>query len=164
MSDVMVRKTFEYSLKTTRRIGTALDFVAGGNFNIFSIQNSCILIRKMWGHVTVVGAGVATPFFNFTPVGGVGPSAFCALAVAAAWAADSLVTWSGVQAAALTLVGQVGHSVPSGGANETWLGSDIICCPGIVSITNAAGADATLVIDFYIQWYPGAPNAAVVAL
>jgi hypothetical protein len=164
VADVITRATYQYALKATRRLGQAGDWVPGGNFNIFQVVNGCVLIKRIWGHVTTACANnVLVPFLNFTPTGGGGATALCALAAGAAHAINVVLTWSGVVAGVLTPTATLGHSAASGTATETFSGSDLICVPGIISITNAT-TDATAVIDWYIQYWPAAPNALVIAL
>lgn len=165
MADVMVREIFGYSAKCTRRIGTNADYTPGGNFNIFQIQNACVVIHEMWGHVTTACTGaLLVPQINFTPAGGGGATVFCAAAAGAAHAVDVMLAWSGLVAGVLTPTATLGHSDCLTAATEGFAaGVSLKVVPGIINIINAT-ADATATIDWYVVWSPGAPNAIIVAI
>lgn len=165
MADTTVKAIYGNSLKCVRRPAVATDLAALAAVNMFQVQNSCILIRRMWGHVRTAFTGVATTLLiNYVPAGGGGGTNFCAASAGAAHAIDVILTWSGVVAGALTPTSVLGHCAASGTATETFSGSDLICAPGNIQFTVGGGADATGMVDWYIQFWPGDLDARVVAL
>lgn len=131
------------------RVGTNADWVGAGNFNIFTIAGGPIRITSLFGHVTVAATGAAaTPLFSFTPTGGGALSNMCTIAVAAAWAINSVLMWNGLLATALVATIGIGHGATG---VETFAGH-LTLLPGVIRITNAGAADATLVVDFYMSF------------
>lgn len=131
------------------RLGTNADWVGGGNFNIFTITGGPVRIHSMFGHVTTVFAGaVPTPLLSFTPTGGGALTNICTIAVAAAWAVNTILTWNGLLATALVATIGIGHGATG---VETFAGS-LVFVPGVIRVTNAGGADATAVVDWYIEY------------
>ena len=134
---------------TAVRIGTNADWAAAGNFNLFTITGGPILITSLFGHVTVAATGAnATPLFSFTPTGGGALTNMCTIAVAAAWAINSVLMWNGLLATALVASIGIGHGATG---VETFAGS-LTAIPGIIMTTNAGAADATLVVNFYMRY------------
>lgn len=130
------------------RIGTNADWVAGGNFNIFTITGGPVRIHSMFGHVVTAFTGaVPTPLLSFTPTGGGALTNICTIAVAAAWAINAILTWNGLLATALVATIGIGHGATG---VETFAGS-LVFVPGVIRVTNA-GADATAVVDWYIEY------------
>lgn len=150
--------------KTQRRIGTAADYVVGGNFNIFQIVGGPISITWMMGHVTNVFAGVATPLITFTSALSGAASNMCTVAGAVAWPLNTLLVWTGLLAGALIATATIGHSQAGLAETEMWNGGEIRCVPGTIGITNAGGADATGVLDWYLSYIPLTPISEVVIL
>jgi len=141
-----------------RRVGTNADWAAAGNFNIFTITGGPIRITSLFGHVTVAATGAAaTPLFSFTPTGGGALTNMCTIAVAAAWAINSVLMWNGLLATALVATIGIGHGATG---VETFAGY-LTLIPGVIRITNAGAADATLVVDFYMSYLPCAQGSRV---
>ena len=130
------------------RLGTNADWVAGGNFNIFTITGGPIRITSMFGHVVVACTGaLLVPVLTFTPTGGGAATNICTLAVGAIWPVNSVLTWNGLLATALVATIGVGHGATG---VETFAGA-LTFVPGVIRVTNAP-ADATAVIDWYISY------------
>jgi len=161
--------------RTVRRIGRTVaagsDWAVAANFNIFQITGGPIRITDMFGHVTAVFAGNATPLIEHTPTGGAN-SPLCVIAVAAAYALNTLLVWDGSLTAVsgvLRASTGVGHSQPSDSVGtpataETWAGGGIDIIPGIIRITNGGGNDITGVVDFYLSYIPLTPESNVVVI
>lgn len=156
-----VKATWLFQRRGIVRVGTNADWVAGGNFNIFNIAAGPINVYSMWGHVTVGCTGaLLVPVITFTPVLGAA-SNICTLAVGAAHAAGTILTWSGLLAGVLAPTAGAGHG--QAGVVESFDGGPILMMPGILSITNAP-ADATAVIDWYMEYQPVTGAAVVTVL
>ena len=151
--------------RTARRIGQAAgvggDWSPAANFNLFTITGGPIKITSLFGHVTAAFAGAAaTPLLSLTPAGGVA-NAIAVIAVAAAFALNTLLIWDG----SLTAVSGVLRATPALGHNQStdsigtaatassWAGS-IFAIPGVISVVNAGAADATGVVDWYLTYIP----------
>ncbi len=161
-TDTLLAAVLGYMRKGVRRVGTNADM--GANFNIFNIANAGISIHRIWAIVTIAFTGnLYVPFLLFTPAGGGAASAMSVLKVGAIDALDVIHTWSGAQAGVMTNGSMLGHTDPNGVGTETFGGSDILCAPGIISVTNAGG-DATGAVDWYIDFTPGDPVAEVTPL
>ena len=131
------------------RVGTNADWVAAGNFNIFTITGGPIRITALFGHVTTAFTGAtATPLFSFTPTGGGALTNMCTIAVAAAWPINSVLMWNGLLATALVASIGIGHGATG---VETFAGA-LTLVPGVIRITNAGAGDATGVVDFYMEY------------
>jgi len=161
--------------RTVRRIGRAVgvggDWSPAANFNIFQITGGPIRITGMFGHVTALFAGNATPLIEHTPTGG-GNSPLCVIAGAAAYALNTLLVWdgslTGVSGVLRASTG-VGHSQPSDSVGtpataETWAGGGIEIIPGIIRITNGGAADATGGVDWYLTYKPLTSESQVVVI
>lgn len=132
------------------RIGTNADWVAGGNFNIFTITGGPVRITSLFGHVVTAFTGaVPTPLLSFTPTGGGALTNICAIAVAVAWPVNTLLMWDGLLATALVASIGVGHGATG---VETFAGA-LTFVPGVIRVTNAGGADATAVVDWYVSYF-----------
>lgn len=162
MADNVINATYSFEKKSCCRVGTNADYVAGGNFNIFTIQNYCIVVHQLFGHVTAAFTGaVPTILLRFTPTAGAGISSIATVSVGAAHALGTLLTWSGLAAGVLTPLA-AGWS-DAGTATNGFAGGTMNFIPGVISVTNAGGADATACIDWYIVYTPAGPGASVVA-
>lgn len=140
------------------RRGTNADWDPAANFNIFTITGGPIRIISLFGHVTTVFAGAnATPLFSFTPTGGGALTNMCTIAVAAAWAVNSVLMWDGLLATALVATIGIGHGATG---VETFAGA-LTLVPGVIRITNAGANDATGVVDFYMSYKPCVYGAIV---
>lgn len=158
--------------KTVRRVGQAAgvggDWSPAADFGIFTIAGGPIKITSMFGHVTAVFAGAnAIPLITYGAA-----NALCVVAVAAAFALNSLLVWDGsltavsgvLRATAALAHSQSTGSVGTAATAESWAGP-ILCLPGQINIVNAGGAaDATGVVDWYLSYIPLTSNATVVAI
>jgi len=157
--------------KTTRRPGLAAgvggDWSPAADFAIFTITGGPIRIVSLFGHVTAVFAGAnAIPLITYGAA-----NALCVVAVAAAFALNSLLVWDGsltavsgvLRATAALAHNQSSDSIGTAATAESWAGS-ILCIPGVIWIVNVGGAaDATGVVDWYIEYVPQTDDALVVA-
>jgi len=160
--------------RTVRRVGRTVaagsDWAVAANFNIFTIAGGPIKVTGIWGHVTAVFAGNATPIVTQTPAGGA-PANMCVIAVAAAYALNTFLVWDGSLTAVsgvLRATAAVGHSQSSDSVGtpataESWAGP-ILIVPGVIRITNGGANDITGVVDWYISYIPLVPEATVVAI
>ena len=158
--------------RTVRRVGRVAgvggDWSPAADFQIFTIAGGPVKITSMFGHVTAVFAGAnAIPLIC---IGAANP--LCVVAVAAAFALDSLLVWDGSLTAASGVLretvnllhSQSSDSVGTPGTAESWTGP-ILCMPGIITIVNVGGAaDATGVVDWYLSYIPLVQAASVVAI
>jgi len=158
--------------RTVRRIGRAAgvggDWSPAADFGIFTIAGGPIRITGMFGHVTAVFAGAnAIPLITYGAA-----NALCVVAVAAAFALNSLLVWdgsltavSGVLRETVALAhSQVTDSVGTPATAESWVGT-ILCLPGQINIVNVGGAaDATGVVDWYLSYIPLTQAASVIAI
>ncbi len=158
--------------KTVRRAGVGPgvggDWSPAANFNIFNIAGGPVRITGIWGHVTAVFAGAnATPIVSHTPTGGAAAN-MSVIAVAAAFALNTFLTWDGsltavsgvLRASAAVGFTQSTDSVGTAATAESWAGS-IVAVPGIIRITNAGAADATGMVDWYLSYIPMRDGATV---
>jgi len=160
--------------KVVRRVGIGPgvggDWSPAANFNIFNIAGGPVKITGIWGHVTAVFAGNATPIVSHTPTGGVAAN-MCVIAGAAAYALNTFLTWDGSLTAVsgvLRASGSVGFtqstdSVGLPATAESWAGP-IVAVPGIIRITNGWAADATGMVDWYLSYIPMIDGATVTPL
>jgi len=160
-----VSLTFLRQERTVRRIGLGPgaggDWSPAADFNIFQIVGGPIKITNLFGHVTAVFAGAnPTPRIDFIPVGGVA-NPMCVIAVAAAFALNSLLVWDGSLTAVSGVLresAQLGHnqstdSVGTAATATSWAGP-ILCIPGIILIDNGGALDNTGMVDWYISYIP----------
>jgi len=157
--------------KTVRRAGVGPgvggDWSPAANFNIFNIAGGPVRITGIWGHVTAVFAGTATPIVSHTPTGGAAAN-MCVIAVAAAYALNTFLTWDGsltavsgvLRASAAVGFTQSTDSVGTPATAESWVGT-IVAVPGIIRITNGGVADATGMVDWYLSYIPMRDGATV---
>ena len=157
--------------RAARAAGVGGDWSPAANFNIFQITGGPVMVTGMFGWVRAVFAGAnATPLPSFTPAGGVA-NAFGVIAVAAAFALNTLLVWDG----SLTAVSGVLRATPALGHNQShdsvgtaatsngW-STPITFIPGIISIVNGGAADATGQVDWYITYIPLDPASQLVAV
>lgn len=158
--------------RAARAAGAGGDWSPAADFNIFNITGGPVRVTGMFGHVVAVFAGAnAIPLPSFTPAGGVA-NAFGVVAVAAAFALNTLLVWDG----SLTAVSGVLRATPALGHNQSldsvgtaatafgWR-TAIDFIVGVISIVNVGGAaDATGQVDWYITYIPLTPNAQLVAI
>jgi len=145
-----------------RRIGTAVDWTAGANFNIFNLAGF-VIIHQIFGHVTtLMGVGAAVPLIQHTPTGSAAavPITGAAGTIAGDVVDTIYVNVAGALATALTPGPAIGLVDTAGTA---WDGAKILAAPGIISIVNAVACNAG-VVDWYILYTPASPNAIVTAL
>jgi len=168
----VVDQIFQRQERTVRRVGRVAgvggDWSPAADFQIFTIAGGPVKITSMFGHVTAVFAGA-----NAIPLITIGAAnAICVVAVAAAFALNSLLVWDGsltavsgvLRATAALLHSQSTGSVGTAATAESWAGP-ILCMPGIVTIVNVGGAaDATGVVDWYLSYIPLTSAATVTAI
>ncbi len=157
--------------RAARAAGVGGDWSPAADFNIFTITGP-VKVLGMFGHVTAVFAGAnAIPLPSFTPTGGVA-NALSVVAVAAAFALNSLLVWDGSRTAAsgvLRVGVGLGHnqsndSIGTAALAEGWV-SPLGFVAGVISIVNAGGAaDATGQVDWYIMYRPIILGATIVAI
>ena len=157
--------------RTIRRPGLAAgvggDWSPAADFPIFTISGGPVKIISLFGHVTAVFAGAnAIPLITYGAA-----NALCVVAVAAAFALNSLLVWDGsltavsgvLRATAALAHSQSSDSVGTPASAESWTGP-IFCIPGNLNIVNVGGADdATGVVDWYIEYVPMTQDALVLA-
>jgi len=157
--------------RAARAAGVGGDWSPAANFNIFAITGGPVKITGLFGHVVAVFAGaVATPLVSLTPTGGVA-NPLAVIAVAAAFALNSLLGWDGSLTAVsgvLRASPQLGHnqaqdSVGTAATSQGWA-NPIDVIPGIISIVNAGAADATGQVDWYCTYIPLTPSSLLVAV
>ncbi len=150
---------WDNSLKVLRRPGVALELGTAA-FNVFTIAGGPIMVAKIIGRSTEVIAGTCLPRLQHTPDGGA-LTPLCAAAIDIDTdVANSLYTWSGLVAGALTVGGVIGISDIN--ANATWAGGFQTLVEGIISLTDATGAAVTTgLIDWYIVYFPLTSDAIV---
>ena len=143
---------------TLRRLGLATDYDTGAAHDLYTITGGCLVVTELFAHVTVAGDGTALPQLIFTPTGGGAAVDISGAAAGVAWAINTLLMCNGV--AATLLVASIGLAHGATGV-EQWAGP-MIFTPGVISITNAAGADATLMMDWYLSYRRGCEQTQVV--
>jgi hypothetical protein len=155
------KAVYKEQIKSVRRVGVAATDLPAAAFNIFRIWNCPVFVQFMFGHVTTIIAGAATPLIQFTPTTGGAITPLCTAALSIDTdAVGTVYTWDGAVATALAPTAAIGLA----DTTETlWAGNYVLLVPGIISITNA-GALATGVIDWYISYQPCAPEAYVAAV
>lgn len=146
--------------KTVRRVGLPSDLAGGVDFNIFNVS-APILVQYIFGHVTTaIGAGAAVPRIQFTPTGGAQVPLCAAAAAINGDAVNTIYTWSGLIAGALTPSAQIGAADLA--ATAQWSGGMLILVGGIIAVTNAVAS--TGIIDWYISYLPLEDTTIVTAL
>ncbi len=156
----IIKSGFLKEIKVERRAGAAVDWTAGANFNIFTVQGDAVLVFNIWGIVTtLMGAGAAVPRFTFTPTGGAAVNMSAAMATIAADVAGSIYVWDGVTATVPAPAAQIGWA---DSAEFGWNGDPGVLPAGVIRITNAVVCDAG-VVDFYIAYLPCSDDSQVVA-
>ena len=147
-------------MKIARRAGAAVDWTAGANFNIFTINGDAVLVVNLFGIVTtLMGAGAAIPRFSFTPDGGAAINMSAAMATIATDVAGSVYVWDGVTATVPAPANQIGWA---DSAEFGWNGDPGVLPVGVIRIVNAVVCDAG-VVDYYICYIPCSPASQVVA-
>ena len=147
-------------VKVCRHQGVEGDIVAAGpgvQTTIFTVANGAVNVLLIFGHVTVVIAGAATPLLNFTPNvnATLVPIATVHVSIGGD-AIDSIQHWNGTVADALVQSTSLGIC---GTAELAWAGG-LLLPPGIVTVGNA-GAVATGVMDWYCAYVPSELGAKV---
>jgi len=157
--------------RTERRVDAG-DWTPAANWNIFSITGGPVRVTGLFGHVTALFTGTATPLIQFAP-SNVLPlvwNPLCVIAVAAAYPLNSFLVWDGSLTAVsgvLRASAQVGHnqatdSVGTAATADSWSGP-IDLMTGFIRINNAV-ADATGAVDWYCTWIPLTPQSQLVVV
>jgi hypothetical protein len=154
----LVKSTYQAEAKIVRRAGTAADFIAGANFNIFRVTGM-VIVNQFWGHVTVQIAGAAVPQIVHTPTLSAAAVPLCAAAAS--------INGDAVDTIYVVVAGALGTALTPGpaiGAVDTagtgWAGNLIILAPGIVSVVNAVATTAG-VVDWYFMYTPTSDYAGM---
>ena len=156
----ITKLNFLQQMKVERRAGAAVDWTAGANFDIFTIQGDAVLVVNLFGIVTtLMGAGAAIPRFSFTPDGGAAINISAAMADISTDVAGSIYVWDGVTATVPGPAAQIGWA---DSAEAGWNGDPAILPIGVIRIVNAVVCDAG-VVDYYICYIPCSPASQVVA-
>ena len=149
-TDIAVRRP-------ARAAGAGGDWSPAADFNIFSITGGPVRITGLIGVVTATFAGAnAIPLVSYYPlVAGIAAiTAMAAVAVAAAWPEETILTWAGTLLGVLAPTVGLGHgqAYSAGVPTQGWVGSiDVV--PGFIQIVNAGGAaDATGQVDWYCTY------------
>lgn len=157
----VTKLTYLQQMKVCRRAGAAIDWTAGVDFDIFTVNGDAILVVNLWGIVTtLMGAGAAIPQFTYTPAGGGGAvNMSAAMATIAAQPVDAIFVWDGVTATVPAPAAAAGWA---DSAEFGWNGDPGVLPPGVINITNAVACNAG-VVDYYIAYIPCSPGSQVVA-
>ena len=159
-SDAKIKEILNNQEKHVRRVGTNADWAAGGNFDIFTITGAPVRVTALFGHVITAFTGaVPTPLLSFTPTGGGALTNISTIAVAAAWAINTLLMWNGLLATALVASIGIGHGATG---VETFAGF-LTFVPGVIRITNGGVLDGTGMVDWYISYVVCDPTSLIVA-
>lgn len=155
----MIKQNALQQMKVARRIGAEVDWTAGANFDIFTINGDAILVVNLFGIVTtLMGAGAAVPQFSFTPDGGAAIGISAAMADISTDVAGSIYIWDGVTATVPAPAALVGWA---DSAEAGWNGDPAILPVGVIRIVNAVACSAG-VVDYYICYIPCSEASQVV--
>jgi len=164
VADVLTKAISIHQAKGLRRPGRVGDWSIGATpFNIFGIVGGSIIVKALYGHATLAAAGAAqTPRMSYNPTANPGVVNISAAVGAAATPINTLFTWSGVAAGLLTrsALGWMDATT----VTEAFVGGYMTFGPGIIGVTNAAAADADLVVDWYIFYEAVGIDTVVSAL
>ena len=157
----LAKNTNLSEVKVVKHQGVEGDIVAAGpgvQVTLFTVTKGAVNVLLIFGHVTVVIAGAATPLLNFTPA--VNATLVPIATVHAdidTDAVDTIEHWNGTVADALVESTSLGIC---GTAELAWAGG-LLLPPGIITVGNA-GAVATGVIDWYCAYVPSELGAKVI--
>ncbi len=156
----IIKSTWLKEIKIERRAWAAVDWTAGVDFDIFTVQGDAILVFNIWGIVTtLMGAGAAVPQFAFTPTGGAQVGMSAAIATVATDVEGSIYVWDGVTATIPAPAAQIGWA---DSAEFGWNGDPAVMPAGVIAIVNAVVCDAG-VVDYYIAYLPCSNASQVIA-
>ncbi len=149
------------ALTTLRRPGNAAEWIAGADFDIFTVTG-IIVVSNIFGVCTTLIAGAIVPFLEITTVVPAAQVPLCALALTLnADPVDSVYGWSGLLAGVLTVGAGVGMQELA--ATNTWTGGLMVLTAGVINVDNAIASTAG-VIDWYITYIPVSADGAVTIL
>lgn len=169
-----IQAIYQFTTKGARRAARAAG--VGGDwspaslgFPIFRITGGPVEVSNLFGVVVTTFTGAATPLVSFIPAGGIA-NAIAVIAVAAAYAANSLLVWDG----SLTPVSGVLRATPALGHNQAQdsvgtaatsngFKNPITFIPGDIVIVNAV-PDAAGQADWYVTYRALTPASQLVAV
>jgi len=148
------------TFQTVRRPGVAAEWIAGADFDIFTVTG-IVLVSHCFGICTTLIAGAIVPFLEITTVVPAATVPLCALAASLDTdVPGSMYGWSGLIAGVLT-VSAVGAMELA--AANTWSGGLIVLTDGVINVDNAIASTAG-VIDWYITYLPMSAGAEITIL
>ncbi len=149
------------ALTTLRRPGNAAEWIAGADFDIFTVTG-VVIVTNCFGVCTTLIAGAIVPFLEITTVVPVATVPMCALALTLnADPVDSIYGWSGLLAGVLTVGAGVGMQELA--ATNTWTGGFLILTDGVINVNNAIASTAGI-IDWFITFIPMSADGDITIL
>lgn len=150
--------------RRVRRYGRAIaDDLGLAAFDLFEINAGDVMLTNLYGIVTTLIAGAATPQLQFTPdsnAGGITP--MCAIITPTGnWdtdAVDTIYCWDGTVAGNLDPATGVGIGIASFGTNFQ------ILAPGVISLTNAGDVCTAGVVDWVLHYVPLDTDSVVIPI
>ncbi len=138
--------------RRVRRFGEAIGTDLGtAAWDIFEINGGDILVTHLYGIVTtLIAGGAPVPRVQFTPDGGALTPMCAAAADIITDAIDTIYTWDGALASLLAPAGVASVGVGHAGFSVNYQ----ILVPGVISITQAAGAATGGVVDWVLHYVP----------
>jgi len=148
------------TFQTVRRPGTAAEWIAGADFNIFTVTG-VVVVSHCFGVCTTLIAGAIVPFLEITTVVPAATVPLCTLAVSLDTdVAGTIYGWSGLIAGVLTPSAVGAMELAAG---NTWAGGLIVLTAGVINVDNAIASTAG-VIDWYITYLPMTTDGEITIL
>lgn len=141
------------------RRGVVGELVNAATVNLFTVQNNDVHVTGILGKVTaLMDANATTVQLRIIPTGGAQQALSAASGALNGQLVDTYLEPTGALAAAITITNTYGTGV------ALMVTNDWILTPGIINILVGGATQVTGVIDWWIEYRPLAPDAAITAI